>query len=267
MSQHKKSSRCWRRASSLAWNVPSEPCRSKTKSPECDFLNYFQLMANLRVSEWRKLPLSLTELCIETTLRCGQSFRWKKLRDNEWWGKALKFQIRGWLSDRSCALHGRILSLKQDSTHLHYRTIRPSLLSPSNSPSPAKSFTNESSTEDKETEDLLKHYLNLTPDLTALYEQWSSVDSNFKKRAPKFTGVRILKQDAWEALVGFICSSNNNIVRISQMVRCSAFSITFFTEAHPRSITCVNIMVHWLATSRTRRFMISHYLKLSRDQE
>src|SRR4051812_36270996 len=29
----------------------------------------------LRVSEWRKLPVSLTELCINTTLRCGQSFR------------------------------------------------------------------------------------------------------------------------------------------------------------------------------------------------
>jgi N-glycosylase/DNA lyase len=31
--------------------------------------------------------------------------------------------------------------------------------------------------------------------------------------------VRILRQDPWEALVGFICSSNNNIARISQMVR------------------------------------------------
>jgi hypothetical protein len=26
-------------------------------------------------SEWRKLPISLSELCINTTLRCGQSFR------------------------------------------------------------------------------------------------------------------------------------------------------------------------------------------------
>lgn len=26
-------------------------------------------------SEWRKLPMSLSELCINTTLRCGQSFR------------------------------------------------------------------------------------------------------------------------------------------------------------------------------------------------
>lgn len=27
------------------------------------------------LSEWQKLPLSLSELCINTTLRCGQSFR------------------------------------------------------------------------------------------------------------------------------------------------------------------------------------------------
>ena len=69
-----------------------------------------------------------------------------------------------------------------------------------------------------DTLDLIKHYFNLTPNLTELYQQWSKADSNFAKKAPKFTGVRILKQDAWEALVGFICSSNNNIARISQMV-------------------------------------------------
>lgn len=33
-------------------------------------------MAPVRVTEWRKLPISLSELCIETSLRCGQSFRW-----------------------------------------------------------------------------------------------------------------------------------------------------------------------------------------------
>jgi hypothetical protein len=30
----------------------------------------------LRAAEWHKLPTSLTELCINTTLRCGQSFRY-----------------------------------------------------------------------------------------------------------------------------------------------------------------------------------------------
>ncbi|KAL7909317.1 ARM repeat-containing protein [Trichoderma velutinum] len=38
-------------------------------------------MAMKRIVDWRKLPVSLTELCIDTTLRCGQSFRWRKLND------------------------------------------------------------------------------------------------------------------------------------------------------------------------------------------
>lgn len=72
--------------------------------------------------------------------------------------------------------------------------------------------------ETDDTETLVRHYFNLAPDLTALYKQWSTADANFSKKAPEFAGVRILKQDAWEALLGFICSSNNNIIRISQMV-------------------------------------------------
>jgi len=108
--------------------------------------------------------------------------------------------------------------LKQDSNHLHYRAIKPNVSFPITPPTSTESSIVEPP-EDEDTEALVKHYLNIAPDLTTLYEQWSSVDSNFKKRAPKFTGVRILKQDAWEALVGFICSSNNNIVRISQMVK------------------------------------------------
>lgn len=72
--------------------------------------------------------------------------------------------------------------------------------------------------EEDDTKALIQHYLNLKPNLTDLYSQWSSADTNFRKKAPKFTGVRILRQDAWESLVGFICSSNNNIIRISQMV-------------------------------------------------
>ncbi|KAJ4249396.1 8-oxoguanine glycosylase ogg1 [Fusarium torreyae] len=69
-----------------------------------------------------------------------------------------------------------------------------------------------------DTEALLRHYFNLDVKLGPLYKQWSDADPNFRKRAPQFQGVRILSQDAWEALICFICSSNNNITRISQMV-------------------------------------------------
>jgi len=152
---------------------------------------------------WRKIPVTLAELSIDSTLRCGQSFRWRKHGD-VW----------------SCALHGRLISLRQDPSHLHYRVQRSSIaLAP---PTPPASSLGDAdsdiSTDDDDTSAFLHHYLNLTPDLTSLYAQWSASDSNFAKKAPRFTGIRILRQDAWEALVGFICSSNNNIARISQMV-------------------------------------------------
>lgn len=91
-------------------------------------------------------------------------------------------------------------------------------MTPPTPPSSGPPSVNDLQLDDNDTEALVRHYLNLGPNLTDLYEEWSSADPNFKKKAPKFTGVRILKQDAWEALVGFICSSNNNIIRISQMV-------------------------------------------------
>ncbi|KAM0724228.1 hypothetical protein Q7P37_000110 [Cladosporium fusiforme] len=130
------------------------------------------------------------------------------------------------------ALHNRILSLHQDPEHLYFRAIRPGdsngtteapLPTPpaSHAPSIAGAEAAETETAVEEKDDtlaLVHHYLNLTPNLTALYAQWSSADANFAKKAPKFTGVRILRQDAWEALIGFICSSNNNIARISQMM-------------------------------------------------
>jgi N-glycosylase/DNA lyase len=65
---------------------------------------------------------------------------------------------------------------------------------------------------------IITTYFNLSVPLSSLYETWSKADPNFARRAPSFTGIRILNQDAWEALVAFICSSNNNISRIGQMV-------------------------------------------------
>ncbi|KAJ2897061.1 hypothetical protein MKZ38_005011 [Zalerion maritima] len=143
-----------------------------------------------RISQWKKLPLTLTELCIDTTLQCGQSFRWRKIND-EW----------------ICSLRGRVVVLKQDESCLHYKSMFPNV-----SPSPSKDIRDEDNT-DK----MLYHYFDLKHDLGALYEQWSKADPIFKKLAPQFGGVRILNQDAWEALICFICSSNNNISRISSM--------------------------------------------------
>ena len=125
--------------------------------------------------------------------------RWRKSEDDVW----------------SCAMHGRILSLRQDAEALHYCAIFPSKPA---LPTPPASTAPSVAADENDTLAFLNHYFNLTPNLGQLYEQWAASDANFKRRAPKFTGIRILRQDAWEALIGFICSSNNNISRISGMV-------------------------------------------------
>ncbi|OQU97793.1 8-oxoguanine DNA glycosylase, domain-containing protein [Cladophialophora immunda] len=165
-----------------------------------------------RISEWRRLPISLNELCLATTLRCGQSFRWRQCDDQTW----------------ACTLRGRIVQLSQpDKSHIQYRSIWPASATtgsafeaPLTPPSsiPPSAVPDEDCDDNDDTRSLIQHYLNLEPNLETLYAQWSASDANFRKKAPKFTGVRILRQDAWEALIGFICSSNNNIIRISQMV-------------------------------------------------
>ncbi len=159
-----------------------------------------------RITEWRKLPLSLNELCLATTLRCGQSFRWRQCDDQSW----------------ACTLQGRIVQLSQpDKSHIQYRSLwaaAAAVEAPLTPPSSVPPTVLDEEIENDDTKALLHHYLNLEPNLESLYAQWSLSDANFRKKAPKFTGVRILRQDAWEALIGFICSSNNNIIRISQMV-------------------------------------------------
>lgn len=69
-----------------------------------------------------------------------------------------------------------------------------------------------------DTPQLLHNYFNLAHPLPALYSTWSAADKNFARRSTSFGGIRIINQDPWEALVSFICSSNNNISRISGMI-------------------------------------------------
>lgn len=76
----------------------------------------------------------------------------------------------------------------------------------------------ESFQEDDMLSFILKDYFQLDIDLEGLYQQWSERDSNFKKQAMNLRGIRILKQDLVENLFSFICSSCNNISRISSMV-------------------------------------------------
>ncbi len=66
---------------------------------------------------------------------------------------------------------------------------------------------------------VLRDYFQLTQLLQDLYQQWSVADPQRLARiATCIPGVRIVQQDPWECLISFICSSNNNIPRITKML-------------------------------------------------
>lgn len=125
-----------------------------------------------------------SELGLAATLNSGQSFRWVKIDHGEIY--------RG-------VFAGRVWTLKQNKTHLLYSVHGPL-------------------SDDPKNKKILSRYLRKEISLKTNIKKWSSVDPHFEKACKTVKGVRILHQDVVENLFSFICSSNNNITRISSMV-------------------------------------------------
>ena len=64
---------------------------------------------------------------------------------------------------------------------------------------------------------LLQDYLRLDDDLESIYRTINT-DDLIGSAIARYSGMRILRQDPWECLVSFICSSTSNIPRISANV-------------------------------------------------
>lgn len=138
---------------------------------------------------------STSELCLSTTLRSGQSFRWTLMSDKSF----------------ASVLGQSLVVLKEDHTGVYFREIRDSKVKV------------EQPSDDLQS--VLKDYFQLDVSIDKLYEEWSAADPNFKEKSKIGKGVRILRQDPVENVFSFICSSNNNIVRITKMVNslCSSY--------------------------------------------
>ena len=64
----------------------------------------------------------------------------------------------------------------------------------------------------------LADFLVVDVDMADLHAEWLRHDPAFADAARRFPGMRILRQDPWETLISFLCSSNNNIPRIRLML-------------------------------------------------
>ena len=73
------------------------------------------------------------------------------------------------------------------------------------------------SLDDVELKKLVSDYLRLDDDLNDIYSTFES-DTFVSAAVDKYKGLHILRQDPWECLITFICSANNNIPRIRQLV-------------------------------------------------
>ncbi|KAI9057891.1 DNA glycosylase [Trametes sanguinea] len=171
---------------------------------------------------FRALPLPLAQLSLAAVLKCGQSFRWSilplptsemSISDGEI--PAHEYRL---------CLRDRVVCLRQSRDTLFYRSAFPASV-------PGESL------EAMEAETLawVRDYFQLDIDLAELYRQWSLADPVFHRLQDRFEGIRMLRQDPFENLISFICSSNNNIARITKMVKslCQHYSPPLLSLPHP----------------------------------
>ena len=117
-------------------------------------------------------------LDIALTLDCGQAFRWSEKSDGIWHGVA-------------CS---KAVDITQSNGELIIRG----------------SF-------DEGDEALWAEYFDLGRDYGTICKNLMS-DSHLKTAIKAYPGIRILKQEPWEALCSFIISQNNNIPRIKGII-------------------------------------------------
>ncbi|KIP09076.1 hypothetical protein PHLGIDRAFT_68089 [Phlebiopsis gigantea 11061_1 CR5-6] len=154
---------------------------------------------------FRMLPLPLAQLSLATVLQCGQSFRWSVFplaTDGVGAGPDVPSN-----EYRFC-LQDRVVCLRQTPDAVWYRSVLP----PSSLPL-------DEDMQEAQTLAWIQDYFQLEVDLPKLYDEWSTRDPVFNSLRHRFSGIRILRQDPFECLLSFICSSNNNIKRITKMVR------------------------------------------------
>lgn len=112
------------------------------------------------------------------TLDCGQAFRWSQTENGDWHGVAFS----------------RPLTLRETENGVEFIGVT-----------------------EEEFEKIWVPYFDLDRDYDALCERFKN-DEQLSKAVTECYGIRLLRQEPWEALCSFIISQNNNIPRIKGIV-------------------------------------------------
>ncbi len=128
---------------------------------------------------------NVSDLDLVQTLDCGQSFRWTQIADHSFAGVAF----------------GRAVTVTLDGTILRIE----------NAPESDRA--------------LWEDYFDLSLDYGGIRRELSALHPVLHEAADYAAGIRILRQEPYEALCTFIISQNNNIKRIKGIVQrlCESF--------------------------------------------
>lgn len=121
---------------------------------------------------------NIDTLSVPLSLDCGQAFRWSEISEGIWHGIAFGKAVN--------------ISQKEDTLIINGEI---------------------SDGDDK----IWSDYFDLDRDYSAICEKLKT-DSHLKTAIEAYPGIRILRQDSWEALCSFIISQNNNIPRIKGII-------------------------------------------------
>ena len=120
---------------------------------------------------------------LAASLESGQAFRWSREQDG----------ADGWFSG---VVQGNLIRIRQSSRGtVEFQSSQPAEL----------------------TRHLLHNYFRLDDDIEDIYRNVSR-DGNIKALVEQYWGLRLLRQEPWECLVAYLCSSNNSISRIGQIM-------------------------------------------------
>ncbi|KAE8100695.1 hypothetical protein FH972_018564 [Carpinus fangiana] len=134
--------------------------------------------------KWVSLGLTQSELSLPLTFPTGQTFRWRQTGPLQYTG----------------VVHSHLVSLK----HLQNGDVSYCL--------------HHTTTSEAKARLALLDFLNAGISLSDVWAVFSASDPRFAELASHLGGARVLRQDPLECLVQFLCSSNNNIARITKMV-------------------------------------------------
>ncbi|UJR23338.1 hypothetical protein I4U23_026352 [Adineta vaga] len=139
------------------------------------------------------IPIITKELNLKQTLLGGQSFRWIEQSLNEFVGVLGSYVVR----------------LQHQNDNLRYTFFT----------NDEDSIRNSNDNDRRvETALILHNYFQLTIKLSDLLDKWCKSDVRFENGSIPI-GIRVLAQEPLENLISFICSSNNNVQRISKMIK------------------------------------------------